>query len=158
MQRVRIGQWIVDVFTDNAVPKDIVHMHVRFSSELNRPAKVFIKHEIDGSMDGAIDPIGPTPVKIGETDLTQLEGPALTEAAFRVRHVLVNKARKEVIRVLRNNFDGGKIPAIKAYKDITGIGLKEAKETVEQIMREDRICSHPHGIKGETCSICGGIA
>jgi ribosomal protein L7/L12 len=39
-------------------------------------------------------------------------------------------------RILREQ---GKIPAIKYYRQCTGVGLKEAKDAVEYIARQDRL-------------------
>lgn len=49
----------------------------------------------------------------------------------------------EVLQIARN---AGKIPAIKVYREMTGVGLKEAKDAVEAIMAR-------HGIesKGTGC-------
>ena len=48
----------------------------------------------------------------------------------------------EILRLLR---DGRKIPAIKLYRERTGLGLKESKEAVEALARQQGIKTSPSG-------------
>ena len=52
---------------------------------------------------------------------------------------------------------GNKIEAIKVYRDITGYGLKEAKEAVEALTRS-LAAEHPEILENPSSSSCGCIA
>lgn len=51
----------------------------------------------------------------------------------------------EVMKLLRS---GSKIGAIKAYREQTGVGLKEAKDAVEAMASEHGISPAPSGCSG----------
>lgn len=51
-----------------------------------------------------------------------------------VRHV--DKVNDEILDLLRQ---GNKIPAIKRYRELTGVGLKDAKDAVELMGLHERI-------------------
>lgn len=51
-----------------------------------------------------------------------------------VRHV--NRVNSEILNLLRK---GSKIPAIRRYRELTGVGLREAKDAVEQMGLYERI-------------------
>ena len=50
---------------------------------------------------------------------------------------------KEILQILRRD---GKLHAIKSYKELTGLSLKEAKDTVDAIEATYQL--HPADIKG----------
>jgi len=69
-----------------------------------------------------------------------------------------NESDDEVLKLLRS---GQKISAIKAYREQTGVGLKEAKDAVEAMGAEHKISSAPSGCSGVVLLailIGGGLA
>ena len=69
-----------------------------------------------------------------------------------------NESDDEVLRLLRS---GSKIAAIKAYREQTGLGLKEAKDAVEALAAEHEIAPKPSGCAGVVLLatlIGGGLA
>jgi len=56
-----------------------------------------------------------------------------------------SEADDEVLKLLRS---GRKIAAIKAYREQTGVGLKEAKDAVEALAAQRGIAPRPSGCAG----------
>jgi hypothetical protein len=53
---------------------------------------------------------------------------------------------------------GHKIPAIKCYRDRTGVGLKEAKDAIEAIARKEGYCGVDGRLYGTPDRPCNGYA
>lgn len=59
---------------------------------------------------------------------------------------LPSDLEKEILQVLKRD---GKLHAIKSYKELTGLSLKEAKDTVEAIAKKYNVkTEHPKGCAG----------
>ena len=59
----------------------------------------------------------------------------------------VDKVNDEILNLLRQ---GDKIPAIKRYRELTGVGLKDAKDAVELMGLHTGILVRRVGVGGET--------
>jgi ribosomal protein L7/L12 len=53
-----------------------------------------------------------------------------------MEHLDIREPASDLHPVLRELEDGRKIQAIKKYRELTGAGLKEAKDAVEEIARQ----------------------